>query len=424
MIARPTAAMLGLLVLARTAVAQPPLALADAQAEARAHAPEAAELDALVRGAEAIAAQAGRRFRQNPELSASYFNGALTGRPEELAWSVGARVPLDLSGSSKPRTGSANADLTRSRLNRSDGLRALDEQVAIAIADVAFQQRLVVRGRRIVDLQTIGADGAHRQLDVGQGTQLEADSADLDLVMARVALAEAGGALAGARARLARLLGRETPSGLVVEDPVEPLLPPQRPDLNTIVDRDPRVEAAVAEVNAATLERETFDRLVLPMPTFGVDVGYTRRDIPIGSFSGTPFAPLLTAVWPDRELVFSVGVPIPVFDRQHESHARSTGRVMMAQAALRMARLTVLSELESTWATFDAAHQAATAVANMPTLIARDDGFVEQAVRAGAFDSLARTQALRRLAETGRTIDSVIHEYRVARAAWIRRSLP
>jgi cobalt-zinc-cadmium efflux system outer membrane protein len=416
--------LLGLLIIARSVLAQPPLTLAGAQAEARAHAPEAAELEALVRGAEAIAGQAGRRFRQNPELSATYFNGALTGRPEESAWSVGARVPLDLSGSWKSRTGSANADLARSRWNRDDGLRALDEQVAVAVADMALQQRLVVRGRRIVDLQTIGADAAHRQLDVGQGTQLEADSADLDLAGTRVALAKASGALAGARARLARLLGRETPDGFVVEDPVEPLLPLERPDLSAIIDRDPRVEAAVADVNAATLERETFERLALPMPTFGIDVGYTRRDIPIGSFSGTPFAPLLTAVWPDRELIFSVGVPLTVFDRQHEARARSTGRLLMAQAALRMARLTVLSELESTWATYDAAHQAATAVADMPALIARDDGFVEQAVRAGAFDSLARTQALRRLAETGRTIDTAIHDYRVARAAWMRRRLP
>ena len=56
------------------------LTLSDAQAEARAHAPQAAELEAVIRGAEALAAQAGRRFRQNPEVSGTSFNGALTGR--------------------------------------------------------------------------------------------------------------------------------------------------------------------------------------------------------------------------------------------------------------------------------------------------------------------------------------------------------
>src|SRR5262249_9683517 len=110
--------MLGLLALASPSVAQQPLTLAEAQAEARARAPEAAELAALVRGAEAMAAQATRRFRQNAELSASYFNGALTSRPEETAWSVGVRLPVDVSGSWRSRGASANADLGRTRFER------------------------------------------------------------------------------------------------------------------------------------------------------------------------------------------------------------------------------------------------------------------------------------------------------------------
>src|SRR5438128_10210246 len=95
--------LLALLLVVVPTAAQQVLTLADAQAEARAHAPEAAELDALVRGAEAIAAQASRRFRQRPEISASYFNGALTGRSEETSWAVGAKLPVDVSGSWKSR---------------------------------------------------------------------------------------------------------------------------------------------------------------------------------------------------------------------------------------------------------------------------------------------------------------------------------
>jgi hypothetical protein len=36
---------------------------------------------------------------------------------------------------------------------------------------------------------------------------------------------------------------------------------------------------------------------------------------------------------------------------------------------------------------------------------------------------LTRTQSLRRLADSGRTVDTTIREYRAARAAWVRRSL-
>lgn len=423
MIPRPLTITLGLLLVVVPTAAQQALTLAEAQAEARAHAPAAAELDAFVHGAEAIAAQASRRFRQNPELSGTYFNGALTGRSEETSWSVGAKLPVDLSGSWKSRGASAAADVARTRFERDDGLRALDEQVAVALADVALQQRLVARTQRIVDLQTIAADAAHRQLDVGQGTQLDADSADLDLVSTRVAFEQARGALTAARAQLARLLGRETFTDLVVDDPPESLTLPQRPDFSALVDRDPRVQAALSEIDAATFERQTFERLITPMPTFGIDAGYTRRDIPAGAFSGNLFANTLTAIWPDRELVLNMSVPLPLFDRQQEPRARATGRLLTAEAKLRTARSTVRSELESTWATIDAAQRAADAVANMPAVIDRDTTFVEQAVRAGAFDALTRTQALRRLVDTGRAVDMAIREYRAARAAWIRRSL-
>ena len=403
--------MLPLLALAAPAAAQQPLTLPQAQAEARARAPEAAELDALVRGTEAIAAQASRRFRQNAEVSASYFNGALTARPEETTWSVGAKLPVDVSGSWKSRGASANADVTRSRFERDDGLRALDEHVAVAVADVALHQRLVARSQRIVDLQTIAADAAHRQLDVGQGTQLDADSADLDLASTRVALEQARGALAAARAGLARLLGRDTMTDLVVDDSPEPPAPLQRPDFAPLVDRDTRVQAARTEIDAAKFERETFERLVTPMPTFGIDAGYTRRDIPRGAFTGSMFANTLTAVWPDRELVFNVSVPIPFFDRQREPLARATRRLLTGEAKLRTARPTVRAELESTWAALEAAQHASEAVANMPALLNRDADFVEQAVRAGAFDALTRTQSLRRLADAGRTVDTTIRDH-------------
>lgn len=415
--------VLCVLAIASPSLAQQPLTLAEAQAEARAHAPDAAELDALVRGAEAIAAQASRRFRQNPTLAASYFNGALIGRPDETSWNVSATLPVDVSGSWKPRAASANADVARTRFAREDGLRALDEQVAIAVADVALQQRLVARNQRIVDLQTVAADAAHRQLNVGQGTQLDADAADLDLAATQVSLEQARGALSGAAARLARLLGRDGATDLVVDDPPEALAPVQRPDFDALVGRDPRVQAAVAEIDAAKFEREMFERLVTPTPTFGLNSGSNRRDIPAGSFAGSPFAGALTANWPDRDLVFSVTVPLPFFDRQQEPRARATGRLLTGEAKLRTARATVRSELESAWATFAAAQRAVQASANMPTLIDRDTDFVEQAVRAGAFDALTRTLALRRLADSGRTVETAIREYRAARAAWIRRSL-
>jgi hypothetical protein len=59
----------------------------------------------------------------------------------------------------------------------------------------------------------------------------------------------------------------------------------------------------------------------------------------------------------------------------------------------------------------------------MPATIDRDVTFIEQAVRAGAFDSLQRTQALRRLVESGRLADAAVRDFRAARAAWLRRTV-
>ncbi len=402
--------------------AQQLLTLADAQAEARAHAPQVGELEARVRGAETLAAQARRIFRLDPIVSSTYFNGALLGRPDENAWSVDAKWPIDLSGSWKPRSASAGADVNRTQFERDDGLRLLDESVAVAVADLALQQRLADRSQRLLDLYAIAADAAHQQFNVGQGTQLDTDSADLDLATARVSFEQARGAFAGAQARLARLLGRDRAGDLRVVDPPEMVPPIERPDFTALIERDPRVRAAQAEIEAARFERETFERLVTPMPTFGVSSGYTRRDIPAGSFSGVPFASSLTTNWADRDLVFSVSLPVPLFDRQLQPRAQATGRVLAAEARLRSVRADVLTELDSTWATYESAARGLAAVAGMPTLIERDAGFIEQAVRAGAFDAVTRSVRLQRLEITGRTTDTAVRDYRAAVAAWIRRS--
>jgi len=404
------------------AAAQQPLTLAAAQAEARAHAPDVADLDAHVRGAEAIAAQSTRKLRQDPTISASYFGGSLIGRQGETAWTLGGALPLDLSGSWTPRAASASADLARVEFERDDGLRALDERVALAVADVAFEQQLVARSERLAGLEAIAADAAHRLLAVGQGTAFDADAADLDLATGRVTLEQSRGELARARVQLARLLGRATSTDLAVEDPPEAVESSVAPDVEALIDHDPRVRAANAEIDAAKAEQQMFARLGLPSPTLGVAYGFQQFEIPTGSFTGSPGAAGLAATWPDRELTFSVNVAVPVFDRQREPRARASGRVLAAEAALQVARADVRRELEVSWAALQTATRALAIAAGTSTVLARDEGFVEQAVRAGAFDSTQRTQALRRLEEAGRLADTAIRDLRAARAAWLRVS--
>ena len=202
--------MLSAVLAPRAASAQRPLSLVDAQAEARVHAPDAAELQARIAAAEAMAAQAARRFRDDPTISGGFSQGRLVGRADESSWTLGIQQPFDLSGSWKPRAASAAADVERTRQEREDGLRALDEQVAIAFADSALAQRQLARGERLADLYRLASDAVRQQFQVGAAPQIDADSAELDLAGGLAwCWSKSGASLDRSRLRLARLLGRE-----------------------------------------------------------------------------------------------------------------------------------------------------------------------------------------------------------------------
>ena len=156
--------------------------------------------------------------------------------------------------------------------------------------------------------------------------------------------------------------------------------------------------------------------------TLGLDYGRERRDIPLGSFTGTPLAGGLTANWADSDLVFNVTVPLPLFNRQLEPRSRATGRLLAAEAALQRVRADVSAEIRSAWDAVVAAARAVQTVAATPAILNRDAGFIEQAVRAGQFDATTRVIALRRLEDAGRRLDVAVRDLRAARAAWMRVS--
>ena len=409
-----------LLVVPATSAAAQTLALSDAKTEARAHAPEGAELEARLRGADAVLDDAGRVFRRDPTMQANYSTGALTGSPDEHAATVGIRLPVDISGSWTPRAGSARADRDRARYEREDGLRALDEAVAIAFADVALAQRLVGRAERVVTLHELALDAERERLRVGQGNQLDVDAADLDAQGARASVAQARGLLAQARARLARLLGRESAADLSVEDPTEPAAVPSESVVAGIVDRDPRVRAADADARSRSLAVEMYDRLMIPTPTLGVDVGWRRRDIPGGAFQG-PASPGLSALWSEWEMGFSLSVPLPLFDGSREPRARALSLSYVSSARVATVRADVRSELEQAWSVYKAAAEAHQALVPSAAIIDRDFGLLEQAVRTGAMDAVARATSLRRLEDAGRRLDVAVRDVRVAHARWDRR---
>src|SRR5260370_1384466 len=198
------------------------------------------------RSAEIAIRPASRIVRNNPTLSGTYSPGPATGRPEEYLGDVALSQTLDVSGSWIARGAAARADRDRARFDRDDGLLALDEAVAISVAEVAFQQRMVEQADRIAKLFAVSLEAAHKELDVGQGNQIDADQAALDYSAARAASARARGDLRAARARLARLLGRRQLNDVSVLDPALSLDDPVTVDVAVVADRNPPLQAPQA----------------------------------------------------------------------------------------------------------------------------------------------------------------------------------
>jgi cobalt-zinc-cadmium efflux system outer membrane protein len=393
------------------------LTLDEAQAEARRNAPDARVLDARLRGAERVASDAHRLFRRDPRVSASYAPRGVAGSDEQ-AVGVGLELPLELSGAQSLRGASADAERSRVRLEREEGLRALDEAVAIAFADLALAQRAVRRGERLAAVHERLAAAARRELELGRGTKLDADAADLDLAAARADAAETEGALRRARAELARLLGRSAGDGLAATDasPAPAIAPVL--DLDRIVARHPRVAAAAAEVDAARLELAAEERSIVPLVSLGVEWTSRDRSIPSSAFSGGP--PGLSASWNERELGFLLSFDLPILDRRTGPRAVAAGRIGLAEARLAQVRGDVAAEVQGAAADLAAAAAAARAFEGAPEAVERDLGLLDRAVMAGSLDAVARAQAVRRLADSAARADRAAHALAVAVARWRR----
>jgi cobalt-zinc-cadmium efflux system outer membrane protein len=398
-----------------------PLTLAAAQSEARARAPEVAALAATLRGAEAVARDARRTFRQDPTLALSAQPGALTGEPREFGYSVGVSLPIDVSGAWGPRGEAADAEVARVGFERDDGLRALDEAVAVTVADLAYAQRGVVRADRIAALEGVIAAAAERELSVGQGDQLAVDAAALDLARARIAAAQARGELAQAQVRLARLLGRAAAHGLVVGDPTDVPRAPDEQAIAAWVERDPRVGAADAELRGAQAQRRWLERQRVPTPTLSATYSYQQYEAPAGAFAG-PAANGLSAVWGLPEITLGLSVPLSLFDRQTAPRAQSLARILGAEARAYAVRLDVRSGILASAEGLRAALEGLAAAAPVPALVEREFALLDRAARAGTLDAVARSVAVRRLQEALQGADAAVRDARVARARWVRRS--
>lgn len=404
--------------LASPARAQPaPLTLQQAQAEARAHAPERAVADAAVAAARDRAAVAGRWLTHDPVATGRYQRPAPGTDLDDHAWSVGLEWTIEVSGVWRARGQAARAAVIAADDERASALLALDDEVARAVAELADAQRRATRSDRMIALRELAAHAAERTRATGSGTQLDVDAATLDLRAAQIDGAGTRAELDASRVRLARLLGRPDAAGLEVADDVDRSPAPPPAVIDELVDRDPRVRAAAAELDAARLVADAERRAVVPGVTVGVELERARHDIPTGTFAA---APGLSGAWSEWELGLQLSVPLPLVERNRAARVAAGAEVRSWQLRLAALRMDVRAEIATAQARLSAAISAMDAAADIPPILDREVQLLDKALRAGGIEWAAWAQQAHRLVEVGRSYDDAVLALRRARAAWAR----
>ncbi len=394
----------------------PALTLQSALSEARQHAPERTVADSTVAAAEARASGAGRRFTNDPVVTGRYQQ-LPPGGGTDRAWSLGLQWTLDFSGSWRPRRAAARASVTAASQGRSVALLDLDGEVAVAFAELADAQRRVARTAQMVALRELATTTAQRLRTTGAGNQLDVDAAVLDLRAAQVDAATVRGDLEASRVRLARLLGRESSTGLAVGDEIDVTAVPSATMLDNLIALDPRVKLAAAALDAARLLADAENRAARPDVTVGIEGGRARHDIPAGSFATEPS---LSGQWSDWDISVSISVPLPLFNRNRVARATTTADVLEAEALLTRVRADAATRLQEARARLVAAIDAVNTAADVPLIIDRESVLLDKALRAGGVELAAFAQQAHRLVEVGRVYDDAVLSLRRARAAWTR----
>ncbi len=392
-----------------------PLTLEEAQAEARRYAPEVAAWLAGSVAARQDLEDARRRFRRDPSVALISKPPRFLQNQSDHLWDISVSLPVGPVSAAEPRRNAAARRATQEALEFSERLATLDEWVARAVADLAHAQRACERARRLAGLAEEMAQRVVARENVAAAALLEADAARYDAWSSQAHLVEARAALEQARLRLARLLGRESPRGLGVDDAFVPPEIPKRPPIGQMVESDRRVRSMRAALDAAREELRLQERLARPAPILGVSYGRGPWGF-VGDYLGIP------AEGADSrpEVAFTLVVALPLFQRNREARARAKAGVAMAEARLEITRADVRADLEAAWVELEQAAGRLEALREIPETSRRDLERVVELSRAGMLSPEARVHHLRTLEAAAETFEEAVRRWRYARAAWAR----
>lgn len=393
---------------APVASAEPVYTLDQAVAAAGGTAPAATAASAAIEAAKAGRTVAG--LRPNPIVQGQIENVVGSGPYRGLRsaeTTVGFAVPIELGGKRGARLAVANAQLSRAELQAAITAADIRLQVTQLYVEAVAAERRVETARDQARIANDAFRAAGIRVQAGRASPLEQQRADVARINAE-AIAERQSRLADAvRANLARRIGQPISGSLD----------------SGVLDRLPSsgTYGALSPVDTAGTLAQAAANAEFSVADAGVRLARANRvpDLNIG-----PALRRLEAT-NDTAAVFTVSIPIPLFNNGRAAIAQATAQRTQADALRRVTALDV--EQAITNARVEEANAATAArAASGPALAAAQEAarIARIGYREGKFGQLDLVDAERTLAETRVAAIDALATYQNARARLERLTAP
>lgn len=348
-------------------------------------------------------------LRPNPQVQGQIENIAGTGPYSGLRsaeTTVGVAIPIELGGKRSARVAVANAQLSRAELQAAIVAADVRVQVTQLYVEAIAAERRLITARDQVRIAGEALRAASVRVQAGRASPLEEQRANVAKVNAD-ANAERSARLAEtARANLARRIGRPIDGSLDVglldrlpQAVIGPVAPVRAIGTLALAAADADLAIADAGVRLARANR---------VPDLNVGPGLRRLE-----------------ETNDTAAVFTVSIPIPIFNNGRAAVAQAHAQRTQAEALRRVTALDVeqaISEAET-----EAANAATTArTAAGPALAAAQEAarIARIGYREGKFGQLDLLDAERTLADTRLAAIDALANYQNAQARLGRLTAP
>lgn len=316
--------------------------LDEALSRARSESPALRQAEARLETARADLMEA-RTYRFNPEIG---FEAAERSGPLETSTDRGIEIgqEIEIGGQRGKRTRAAEAELAaaESAFRRTE--QELGHQIELAFArGLAEERRVEIAGAELELVESL-LSFEEKRLEAGAGTQLDLNFARAATGRVRQALQEALVARASARTALAEAVG---------VDPVDPPVPTgsgpapwtEVPPLSALVEKalDERSDLAAGRSALEMARRQVELQRSLALPNLRAGL-FSRRE------EG------------DEITGGSIGIAIPLFDRNQGGIARSEAAASGAVADLAATELAVRRSVADAYAHYESATAAVRAL--------------------------------------------------------------